>query len=265
MGTSSSFGGPKKHTALLPSWADEPMGENPTDSSVDDSNDNDLEDLAQMGNWTTAKGNLVRYANDRGSTRSAGRGYVGAMGGAKKATRAASKGISGISGLGGFLSEISRNGFAATIEKYGLKEFEGDSVHEMMPKIADFLVPDSNTNDEVIVKKAITDALMILYDMVEEREGFDLEKLNDETIIEVIKIATQEYIYTKWLYEIGNSIHKKGYSTERICEIENDIRDFVETSVANAFKNTDVQKGLNSKEFNSTIAVIFENAYNLIS
>jgi hypothetical protein len=276
MGTSSSFGGPKKNSALLPSWATASSkdGEAPQNEKSENSNDpnrtqetDDSEDraLAVSQNWQAAKTAFAKFGKGGSSAKKAGESYVRAMGGSKNAARAAREGSKAIGGFGGFLSNINQKGFEQTLKDYGLEDCIGKSAEETLAKIGDYIAPNGSTHDEAIAREAIVESLATLYDKVSEDNNLAFEKLDEAGIEEVLKVATETYIFKKWLNEVGIAIQNKELDINEVSEMEQEIKDYINTLVDISFKEINAVKiDFKSKDYTQKVNEIFEKAYQLI-
>ncbi|MDP1728436.1 MAG: Qat anti-phage system associated protein QatB [Bacteroidota bacterium] len=289
MGTSSSNTGPKKNTPLLPSWAMTDIDNNSDDEStekggIEEDNGDIAIDNSQKkekeneivkqnpqltGNWGVAKGALTRYANkiDGSSIKKAAGSYVKAIGGAKKATKSAYSGILTGGNYAGFISEISKKGYEATLRDYGLANCIGKSSEEVLVIIADKIAPIGSTNDDAIARNAVLVALDTLYEKLLE-EGKDialLGSLDVQTLKESIQEYVSTYIFKKWVYEVGLAVEKNNLSEKDAIALEKEIKIFVRDEVKLALKDKDIIKlNLSDGEGKKMIENILLLAYSTI-
>lgn len=291
MGTSASNGGPKKNTALLPTWATNPdsgdIGQNEGDSAGNndnsetekpdnaDVNNNQAEKIlnsdtsAITGNWAAAKGALSRYAKGTGgsSLGKAASSYVRTLGGSSKATKASAKGISTGGIYVNFISGVSSNGFQETLRQYGLADCIGKSSEEVLAKIADRIAPIGSTNDEAIARNAVLISLDALYEKL-LNEGKDIDalgSLDEETLKDSVEEFVSTYIFKKWVYEVGLAIEKNELTEKEAIDLEKEIKVFVRDEVKSSLKDKDIIKlNLSAGEGKKMIENIFELAYSTI-
>jgi hypothetical protein len=301
MGTSSSFKGPKNNSSLLPSWAVNPDDQSesatpeqgdgdyntptdnqnadpsaPADGSTDDTSDQDSPKIpnpdkkTKKVNWSNAKSAMSRFGGNSGnntSLKKAGRNYVRARGGSQGATRAAGRGISAIANLGGFLGDIAQTGFDQALRNVGLQDCIGKSAEEVFARLADQLAPAGGPIDEGITRKAILDSLCYLYDLLTDENGDmqQVDALGPDEVKESLILATQYYIYQKWLNEVGITLERKNVSETELIEAETTVKDFVGESVRIAFQDVDISTfSLSNPSVIGQINSIFQETYDLI-
>jgi len=254
MGTSASGTGPKGKTPLLPSWANSP------DSSPEaeqDENGEDLEnfpsstpdsksDMVPEQKLTGTKSILTRISNGgRGSSfKTFAKSYIKSSEGSKAATRASIAGINVGKSYLGFLSDVSREGFNKTLNKYDLSDCLGKSREEVMAKIADRIAPTGSTNDETIARTAMMIAFDKLYEKVLD-SGKDIESLDNldsETLSDTVIEFVSAYIFKKWVYEAGIALERNDLSEIEAIILENEMRFFIRDEVKSGFKKTDISK-----------------------
>lgn len=280
MGTSASNNGPKKNSSLLPSWATEPNGNSSDGENQNNGNEKTPENGSETsenpispsstGNWGAAKGALSRYikGTNGSSLRKASRRYVKTLGGASKATKAAAKGVATGGAFFNFVSGVSNNGFAKTLEQFGLSDCIGKSSEEVLARIADKIAPIGSTNDEAIARDAILETLDFLYEkLLDEGKSLDaLESLDEKTMKDSVVEYISTYIFKKWLYEVGLAIEKNELSEKEAIGLEKEIKEFVRDETILALKDKNILT-INPTDGDSKriIENIFELAYSTIS
>lgn len=279
MGTSSSNGGPKGKTSLLPSWASgSPITPSQSPSGRNSDTDINFPELKPNLNrppkdetekWSNAKSRLTRYANKTSgaSIKEAARGYLKTYGGAKKASKAAGRGIVVGAGFAAFLSGVVVNGLDKTLRDIGLEEFVGRSSTEILAKIADTIAPPGATNDEAVAREAIITALDNLYEKLLE-EGKDistLDALNEEMVNITLIEYVSAYIFKKWLYELGIAIEKNNLTEKDAIRLESQMEGFIRDEVKLGLKDVDIGK-IQLKAINNhpVILNIIELAYSTL-
>ncbi len=171
MGTSTSHGGMKDRPPLLPDWAlpapapsvpqPEPISAPPADGSVPQGPPDAGQPIhpaapalqpTQTGTygpligkprWTKAAGSLGRVAassGSRGMGRAAQR-YVKALGGSKRASTSSPAGRHTAARFAGFLSDVSRNGFAEAFKNLGLGSVVGLDLDSVIAAVTDAVCP----------------------------------------------------------------------------------------------------------------------------
>lgn len=293
MGTSSSSGGPKKSSPLLPPWAIGGDGNNdpeappitppappispilPTDSPPIPMENPPLavppippnEPPPMTGSWRGPKSTMGRIATGGSTIRRAGRSYVRNLGGPRRASTSAKVGKQALLGLGGFLSTVVGQGFEPTLRNYGLADCIGQPAQTVFARIADRIAPIGRTIDEVHAREAILRALETVWERCEE-EGRDMATLDHLTpadIREAVLKGIAAYIYNRWLYETGLAIQSKEVSIDAVADVEGEARDFVLSAVRHDFDQIDlVGTDFNSPESSQRMNRIFESAYAFI-
>ena len=285
MGTSASNTGPTGRIPLLPNWApdafpdaspdveedfDKTDGGDPASElpkSTEDSKTKPTTKLPQQTNsWRSARSAIREYASNKTkeNLKKSGKRYVRTYGGAGAATRASAKGIDYGLALGTFLGGFSQGGYEANLQRYDLSECIGKSSEEVLARIADRIAPIGSTNDEAIARGAIMDSLDNLYERI-VTDGGDIESLGslDEiTLKETVMEFVSNYIFKKWIYELGLALEKNNLSEKAVIRLENEIRSFIKNEVQFALKDKDVKAlDLREGEGRKVIQEIFELAY----
>lgn len=299
MGTSASNGGPKGSPPLLPPWYnddDSPVPDpnpdvpeteplppvNPDDTSprpnIDQNQPNNNsaprdavpegpEKDATSKNWGSAKGAMTRISNNTsGSSFSkAGKKYVSSLGGSKSATRAASQGIRIGKSYASFLGSLSSRGFAETLESLGLSNFIGKSTEETCIAIANVLAPIGSTNDEAIAREAMISTLDALYTKMEDNDIGSLENLTSELVKETLIEYVSNYIFSKWMYELGSSIEKGNITEREAVELEGSVKDLIYAETAEQYRTVSIEMStLQDVSTSKIIEDIFSTAYSLL-
>lgn len=293
MGTSSSSGGPKQATPLLPPWAlgnggnddpyapptnepSAPPGDSPPANPPAPDDPPSPDDLLApispgpvplTGSWRGPKSTMGRIAPGRSTIQRAGRSYVRNLGGARQASTSARAGKQAMVNLGGFLSGVSDRGLEPTLREYGLTDCIGQPAQVVFARIADRIAPTGSTIDEVHAREAILRALETIWERC-EMEGRDvatLENLTPVDLREAILRGISAYIYNRWLYETGYAIQTKEVSVEAVAAVEGDAKDFVLSAVLHDFDQIDViATNFGSPECSRRMNKIFESAYAFI-
>lgn len=282
MGTSSSGSGPGNNSPLLPNWGPpsdlpplkEPANiQNPNDSipEVQPENNNqpqedriDPEKIPVTRNWGSVKTRLGKIANGSKNRNFKGvaKGYVGNLGGVKNAVKASRSGIKGAASIANLLSSIGQHGFTDTMRIFGLSDCIGKSMEEVFAKLSDKICPAGNTNEEAITRKAMLDTLSSLYEKFVDKDNISLDNLQKEDIEKAVTDFACNYIYRKWLYELGLAIENKRINETNALALEEQIREFIFEEVRVEFKGRDIM----NMDFSSGIGKdliedIFEQSY----
>jgi len=281
MGTSSSGTGPRNKTSLLPNWAQtEPSSDgsnNDGDESPDQSDDSNSQDNQggnqndnpQTGNWTDARRSFGRFLSkgNKSGLKKAARSYVRSSGGAKNATRASSRGIAVASGYLSFLGSVQRLGNEQALVNLGLEDCIGKTSEEVFVRLIDRLAPIGSTNEQAIARKALVEAMTTLYDRY-VADGRDIEGLNnltEENLRESLCEYVTEFIYYKWLYELGVAIEKKDISETEAINLEKQIHEFIHAEVKIETDSVDIKDlDFEAGKGKDIITKVFELAYSTL-
>ena len=285
MGTSASNGGPKGSPPLLPDWypdapappAPEPPAPEPPQPEPVPNPEEQPQPVPEQpvpastptGDWKTAKGALTRLSNSTGGSsgrKAAGR-YLNSLGGARAATRAAAQGIGVGSRYAGFLGTLGATGINGTLNSLGLGEFIGRSPDEICAAIANALAPAGATNDEAIARDALISTLDALYTSVLDAGGNldNLNALSPELIKETLITYVSNFIFAKWMYELGNAIERGNISEQQAIALERDVKDLIVTETTEQYREVDLtQINLHDASNTNLISDIFETAYSIL-
>jgi Fe-S cluster biosynthesis and repair protein YggX len=285
MGTSSSGIGPGNNSQLLPNWGPPegtPPPENPKPELPDTENpdinvepadkfDQEapkiVEKIPTTGDWKSIKTTVGRIANGSKNLNFKGvaKGYIRTLGGVKNAVRASRSGVSGGASIAKFLSSIGRNGFEETMRFYGLSECIGKSAEEVFAKLSDKICPAGNTNEEAITRKALLDTLCSLYEKFVDKDNITLDNLQKEDIEKAVTDFVSNYIYRKWLYELGLAIENKRINEADALSLEEQMKEFIFEEVRVEFKGKEIMEiDFRSGEGKNLIEDIFEQSYSTL-
>lgn len=268
MGTSKSYDGPKDWTPLLPPWAfpdvgdgseaspespdilspEEPANDQPpTDHSPVEQPSPPTEppQSVQVNSWRSAKvslGNVITGGGSRGSLSGSARKYVGALGGARRASSTSRAGKTSTVRLGQFLSSVGSRGLNETLERFGLASFIGKDAETVFTAISNALAPAGSSREEAIARNAVNDALEVLYEQLLLADG-DLTKLDQmgaQQITEALQKSVSSYIYHRWLAELEIVLEKKAISANEAVRYERDMRVYIKECVQLDMQGIDV-------------------------
>jgi hypothetical protein len=268
MGTSSSYGGPKGKSPLLPPWAqgDDSDKENDQGPQEDQESSSDSADDQVSGDYSGAKSSLSRYINDQPgyTVKNASRSYVKSLGGAKKASRSSTSGKRVVSSFGGFLGSVARDGIEKTLTDLGLQYLIGEKANVIFAGIIDAIAPIGTTNEEADARQAIIDTLDKLYDKYEldDNNVEKLDSLTENDIGKAVLDSIKAYIYERWLQELSLCIEKNSLTPGEALKKETDIKEHIISSVEYDFEG----KNLLNMDFihgegKDLIENIFQEAY----
>ncbi len=271
MGTSSSYGGPKKRP-LLPRWATDPDELGDTEGAEVEpegaqqaANANGASD----GSWKAAKTQMTRFAGGLGreGLRAAATAYVSAMGGSKAAARSAGFGRTVARGVARFFSGVSSTGVTATMSQLGLGALAGSPVDVLIAGVADTILQAPTSLEASAARSAMLSVLASVFDKysVEDAGLEQLDSMDAAAVREVVTLFVQEYIYQRWLQELGSRIENKSIDKEDALRLEREVKEFIIQTVELDFEGIDVLHiDWNSQQGRESMESIFEMAYGLL-
>jgi len=293
VGTSSSYGGLTGGNKLLPPWAQDSTpsspeegnggmgsGENVDGDNQKAQNENSLEgnsaqlvDLNQqpiwvrVGSWRDPKIQMRQYVSNRGDLGRVGRSYVKAKGGARAAAKSAVAGKRATARLGGFLSDIVKYGIARAMSNLGLQEIVGKSAEVVLAAIAQVLSPPGSTLEEHIARRAVNETMTAVFEKygANQDDIYKLDAMDEAGVREVIIDCVQNYIYQRWLQELGDRIEKHAMTAQQAVRLERDVKAYVKEAVKLDLGNVDVLSvDWNSPQIRNTIESIYTDAYGML-
>lgn len=289
MGTSASNGGPKGSPPLLPDWfnpaptdgnnQDEPQeGNNDSNGENESTNNNDSPEqnnsdtpnqTDQSTDWGKSKGALTRIAKSTSgsSIRKAGRKYVGSLGGARGATRAAAQGRITGGKYASFLGAIASGGINNAFQSLGLGTLTGKSSEEICLAIADAIAPTGSTNDEAIARDALISTLDSLYNKLQENgnDFTNVDSLSLDQIKETLIEYVSNYIFNKWMYELGSAIEKGSVTESDAINLETEVKDLIYVETFERYRDVPVETfNISDQSNNAMIEEIFQTAYSTL-
>ncbi len=284
VGTSKSYGGPKDRIPLLPSWAFPDAGnEQPSPTSPEDisslqpvipnslQNSNQQSPVSNM-NWRAAKSSLGKaFSGSGGSTNKsfarAGRSYVRALGGARKAASSSATGRSAAAALGGFFADVAKNGINGALQNSGLSLVVGKDAETVFAAITNAFAPSGSSREEAIARKAVSEALEALYERCSLEDGdiTTLDRMDADDVRNVFEGVVNAYIYNRWLGELELVIEKKAISAQDAIRLERQVKEYISECVKLDIKNVDVlNMEWNSPSSHKFVEKIFTEAYSLL-
>lgn len=221
------------------------------------------------GGWTSAKLRMSAYASrgGKGRLRTAGRRYVRARGGSKRAAASAVGGQIATAGLSGFLADVANRGFTEATTSLGLTGLLGQPVEVVLVAILNAIAPPGATSDDITARRADADTLAFLFQQFKVREG-GLQKLNAMdagAVKDAIQASVASYIYHRWLLDLGKRVEERAVSPKQAIKLERDVKEHVKNLVKINLHGRDVLKvnwrGTEGRQFTQQI---YEEAYELL-
>ena len=301
MGTSNSYGGAGGGTPLIPSWlkpdqsdggggeppvlhppaeADAvpaPDGGPPTAPSPDGAaspkpgeapSAPKLTPMPTGGDakrYTAARSNFTRFVNSGGQDRRAlGRAlssYVGtSMSGGGSAARRMAPSSQATGRLANFLGTAATSGVREALRSIGLERLAGRPIGEVLRGLTEFICPPGGSIDESIAREAFIETLA---DLAESGVS-DLEALTPDQMQTVLELNIAHAIETRICNDIGTNAIALPASPEAAAAIQEQLFQFVQGSVSDAFSSTPLGQGLTSQGTQLAIDRIYEQAFGVL-
>ena len=222
------------------------------------------------GPWFLARRAMTSVATGGGGTRRlrvAGRRYVTAKGGAKKAATASGAGRATTAGLGGFLSNVANDGFAQAAQSLGLQTVVGQKAETVLAAVLDAIAPAGTTNDAAIARRAASETLRALFEKYGvEQAGIEaLNAMKAADVADTVELSVSAYVYQRWLFDLSLKIEEHAVSEAQAVRLERDVKGFVKGLVKlklNGGQTIDLDwKGAAGRAF---VQEIYEAAYGLL-
>jgi hypothetical protein len=265
MGTSSSYGGRKDSSPLLP------PDYNGDDTAPD--KDETSPDIPQQPiphkdkPWQNVKTATSYYitghsSRGEGSVNHIIRSYGRASGGAVGMMRSSSAGLRAGHSLSQFLSSNYSSKDSVYERINNILQSEHD-VKTALSKIADIISPVPEGKEDAVARDAIINTLCQLYDYL-DANNLDITDLNNlDTSIQEQLFTTyvSEYIWGRMLNDLQICFEKNAETPERATEVEKDFKDYIYAKVS-----VEVHKGSGSAQANVSFDVdkIFHDCYEVL-
>lgn len=290
MGTSFSGGGPVDKIPLLPVWAltgggdggnsihaDVPQdGESGgAESAKDPNNGSEQSDqppaaAPSPAYWSAAKrrlGVVASHSGGRARIARAGRAYVKARGGAKKAASSATSARGATARLGGFLSNVSNLGVRQALDSLGLGRFIGRNAHEVFAAIVDALAPEGTNLEQSATRLAIEQTLAGLFEEYVAPDGdvTALEAMTPDSIRLAIEASVAASIFNRWLVDLERKLEEKAMTPAQAVKLERDMDAYIRDTVKLDLKDIDPLKmRWDAAEGATFIEQIYQEAYSIL-
>lgn len=277
MGTSKSYGGPKRLDPLLPPWADEPLelppaldpdapaADPPPSPEVPGGLPEPWDEPRRLVGKLARSGLRGRAA--RGRLRDITSGAVRALGGASQATRSSRAGRSTALALGSFLGTVAARGVAEAARRFGVTEFLGQGVEALLAGLAGVLAPDAALMEDAIAAEALQETLAALFDEYGANEAGigALDRLDEAGARRTMERYLEEYIFRRVLHAFSERLEASAPTGERYAQVEADLRDYVRTAVEVDFGAADLRSlDWQSRSARALVDRIFEEGYRML-
>lgn len=200
------------------------------------------------GGWPAAKGAATRFARQGGTgagpiePRQVTRNYVQALGGAAAAAAGAIAGQAAAAQLGRFLSSVSNNGLALTLQREGLSFLSGSDTTDILMGLVDRLAGAGRTLEEATARAAMVAVLEEAFGQAETAEDFDAlctQSLDSVGVLQLLEQFLVEYVYQRMIQDIGDRLLNGALTSADLRRVEQDLYEFIVADVALEFAGTD--------------------------
>lgn len=257
MGTSTSNGGQKGNTPLVPSWLDD----------EDNQNNNLLPPQGDPERFRVPRNNFTRFINDGGrdthNLHKATSQYVKqSLGGAKNATTRLGAAKNSTVRLVSIFNGFVNKGIAETSQKYGLGELIGKSAKEVFLHIMDFVCPDGGSIDEGIARSSYIETLVTLSDL----ENKTIENLTDVEFLTFTQTYMTNVIQERLVNDIGNKTISLPDDISQVEFIQQQIKDYISGAVSDSISALNLGiKNIDSFQTQKIVENVYEKAYNILA
>ncbi len=230
MGTSSSNSGPGGGVPLVPPWVPDPGAPEPVKKK-------DPEPIpappARFGGARRGLGDFARSGDKSALRRGLGNYSSRGLGGSRTAARRMGGAATKSGALFGALNSMSANTFDPAQIGLDAAGLAGRSAREIVDRLARFVSPSDGTQDAESSQRAINSALS---DLLEEDPSVAITSLTEQQIEWVLERHVVYEIVQRIELDIGKAIVDKAPSPSAAIDRLNDIREYVQETVAAAFR-----------------------------
>lgn len=240
MGTSSSFGGPKGSSPLVPSWlADSSSETNPGVDTQDPIQAPEQKPIppppSDPNRFRPGRTKMTAFAKSNGSAigllaAAIGSAVAAGAGGARQARARVPASREAAVRLLGLVDQVSRGQEAEALHAFNLEELQGKPLEDVLERLVDVLCPEGGTIDEAIARDAFLETAVELL----EAGHTDLETLCKEEPERFLEIFIAHSLEDRILNDIGSNVLTAPASPEKATEVERQIRDFIRGRVRDA-------------------------------
>ena len=231
MGTSASSSGPGGGVPLVPPWV--PQAGESGDKAKQNAAPGELAPPARFANARRGLGKFARSGDSealrRGLSHYTSKGLGGAGGAARRMGGAATRSGVLLSALGG----LSDKTVAPSQLGFDTAGLEGRSAREIIDHVARFVSPSDGTQDAESSQRAVNAALS---DLLAEDPDLDIASLTRDQIDWVLERHIMYEIVQRIELDVGKAIIGKAPSPASAIERMKEMREYVEESVAAAFR-----------------------------
>lgn len=277
MGTSAASSGPKNDSPLIPTWCGELPDEDELDSNdmPDDGSDEPSGESEPVlppispppdpKRFRAPRAGFTSFARtgDRETLNRALGQYVGsASGGSRTAAHRMAGPQRTASRILSFAQAVASAGTPEALKQFGLKDYQGKTVDEILPLLIDTLCLDPGGSiDEGIARDALADAIADL-----SEQGLDMtNEFSEEQLRELFIGYVSNSIKDRVINDVGVNSLSVPNDTHAVQSIEATLSAVVSGCVRDAVGGPLSDFGsIGSQQLTNVIQEIYEAAYNLL-
>jgi hypothetical protein len=182
------------------------------------------------------------------------------MGGGRTAAQRMAFSSQATGRLADFFSNASSVGVREALRSIGLERLAGQPIGQILLGMTEFICPPGGAIDESIAREAFIETLADLA----ESGITDLETLTSEQMQTVLELNIAHAIEARICNDIGTNAIALPDNPEAAAAIQEQLFDFVERSVSDAFASSPLGQGLTSQETQLEINHIYEQAFGIL-
>jgi hypothetical protein len=257
MGTSTSNGGQRGNTPLVPSWLDD----------EDNQNSNLVPPQGDPERFRSPRSMFTRFINEGGRSthnlHKATSQYVKqSLGGSKNATARLGAAKNSTVRLVSIFNGFSNNGIDETSRKYGLGELIGKNAKEVFLQIMDFVCPDGGSTDEGIARSSYIETLVTLSDL----DNKTIENLTDAEFLAFTQTYMTNVIQGRLINDIGNKTISLPDNITEVEFIQKQIKDYITGAVSDSISSLNLDiKSIDNSQTKQIVENVYEKAYNILA
>jgi hypothetical protein len=165
------------------------------------------------------------------------------------------------------LSDVANNGIAAALQRIGLQNFAGQPVLNILTAILNAVSPVGASIEDTISRRAADAALTAMFEKFAVLDG-GMERLNQmdaHDVEEAFEITVTEYIFQKWMLELGKRLEEGTVTPEDAIRLEQQVKDYVVEIVDIDLGDWDILRSdWSSDDAQRFIEDIYGQAYNFL-
>lgn len=269
MGTSNKYGSPKSNNPLVPSWLEDPTGDNNNgpNKNGDQNSDQPYQPLPNPGEsnrFTSFRrnfNNYIRYG-DRNSLKKALSEYVkSGTGGKQKATKRMSSSIKSAARIYEFIQDIQNYSTQQALNNLGLNDLIGKPANTVLTSLTEIFCPLGGPIDDSIARNAWEESILKIAE-----EGFtDISLLSlDQWQAVLIDFMTKS-IELRIYNDIGPQGINLPKDIQAINQIQNDLDNLIQGAVNDALHNQLILKqAIPQTEIQTIIKDIYTKAFGFL-